>query len=105
MCYCLVQSQWSIQFWFQTNYSSGDLKARLKSVQKKNGFVYLFYCLQFSSLQEFTRSSRSRRRYWARSYAGWRRFAAAQPGPAHTALASLERAGRIDCIITQNVDR
>ncbi|XP_048602695.1 NAD-dependent protein deacylase SRT2 isoform X1 [Brassica napus] len=55
--------------------------------------------------QEFTRSSRSRRRYWARSYAGWRRFAAAQPGPAHTALASLERAGRIDCIITQNVDR
>lgn len=24
----LVQSQWSIQFWFQTNYPSGDLKAR-----------------------------------------------------------------------------
>jgi NAD-dependent deacetylase sirtuin 4 len=55
--------------------------------------------------QEFTRSSRARRRYWARSYAGWRRFTAAQPGPAHTALASLEKAGRINFMITQNVDR
>ncbi|KAL9459647.1 hypothetical protein AB3S75_002950 [Citrus x aurantiifolia] len=55
--------------------------------------------------QQFFRSSRARRRYWARSYAGWRRFMAAQPNPAHFALASLEKAGRIDCMITQNVDR
>ncbi|XP_044470126.1 NAD-dependent protein deacylase SRT2 isoform X2 [Mangifera indica] len=47
----------------------------------------------------------ARRRYWARSYAGWRRFTAAQPGPGHMALASLEKAGRIDFMITQNVDR
>ncbi|CAL9019353.1 unnamed protein product [Prunus brigantina] len=55
--------------------------------------------------QEFLRSIRARRRYWARSYAGWRRFTAAHPGPAHIALASLEKAGRINCMITQNVDR
>ncbi|KAL7101954.1 hypothetical protein ACP275_08G088500 [Erythranthe tilingii] len=55
--------------------------------------------------QEFIRYSRARRRYWARSYAGWRRFNAAQPGPAHIALASLEKAGRIDFMMTQNVDR
>ncbi|KAG8383891.1 hypothetical protein BUALT_Bualt04G0061300 [Buddleja alternifolia] len=55
--------------------------------------------------QEYLRSSRARRRYWARSYAGWRRFTAAQPGPAHIALASLEKAGRINFMITQNVDR
>ncbi|KAJ7945115.1 NAD-dependent protein deacylase [Quillaja saponaria] len=55
--------------------------------------------------QEFIRSIRSRRRYWARSYAGWRRFTASQPGPAHLALASLEKAGRINFMITQNVDR
>ncbi|XP_030499417.2 NAD-dependent protein deacylase SRT2 isoform X3 [Cannabis sativa] len=55
--------------------------------------------------QEFIRSSRARRRYWARSYAGWRQFTAAQPGAAHIALASLEKAGRINFMITQNVDR
>ncbi|OMO88893.1 Sirtuin family [Corchorus capsularis] len=55
--------------------------------------------------QEFVRSSRARRRYWARSYAGWRQFTAAQPSAAHVALASLEKAGRIHFMITQNVDR
>ncbi|KAL0008187.1 hypothetical protein SO802_009689 [Lithocarpus litseifolius] len=55
--------------------------------------------------QEFLRSSQARRWYWARSYAGWRRFTAAQPGAAHIALASLEKAGRINFMITQNVDR
>ncbi|CAL0305262.1 unnamed protein product [Lupinus luteus] len=55
--------------------------------------------------QEFLRSIRSRRRYWARSYAGWRRFTAAQPSAAHRALATLEKAGRVDFMITQNVDR
>ncbi|KAJ8483925.1 hypothetical protein OPV22_016410 [Ensete ventricosum] len=55
--------------------------------------------------QEFVRSSRARRRYWARSYAGWRRFLAAQPNAAHRALASLEKFGRINYMVTQNVDR
>ncbi|XP_061356203.1 NAD-dependent protein deacylase SRT2 [Gastrolobium bilobum] len=55
--------------------------------------------------QEFLRSIRARRRYWARSYAGWRRFTAAQPGAAHCALATFEKAGRINFMITQNVDR
>ncbi|WCJ37828.1 NAD-dependent protein deacetylase [Euphorbia peplus] len=55
--------------------------------------------------QEFLRSSRARRRYWARSYAGWRRFTAAQPGTSHLALASLEKVGRVNFMVTQNVDR
>ncbi|CAK8567953.1 unnamed protein product [Lathyrus sativus] len=55
--------------------------------------------------QEFIRSSRARRRYWARSYAGWRKFTASQPSAAHRALATFEKAGRIDFMITQNVDR
>ncbi|KAJ8625438.1 hypothetical protein MRB53_033968 [Persea americana] len=55
--------------------------------------------------QEFVRSSRARKRYWARSYAGWRRFTAAKPGPTHIALAALEKVSRINFMVTQNVDR
>ncbi|XP_021734612.1 NAD-dependent protein deacylase SRT2-like [Chenopodium quinoa] len=55
--------------------------------------------------QEFIRSGKARKRYWARSYAGWRRFTSAQPGAGYFALSSLEKAGRISYIITQNVDR
>ena len=53
---------------------------------------------------EFVGSSDARRRYWARSYVGWQRFSKAEPNTAHHALASLESAGKIDTLITQNVD-
>eukprot|EP00250_Pteridium_aquilinum_P009090 c18435_g1_i2 orf=73-1227(+) len=55
--------------------------------------------------QEFVRSERSQKRYWARSYAGWRSFMSAQPGATHTAIAKLKSRGYIENIITQNVDR
>ncbi|KAF3334176.1 NAD-dependent protein deacetylase SRT2 isoform X2 [Carex littledalei] len=55
--------------------------------------------------QQFVRSSHFRRRYWARSYAGWKKFIGSQPNTAHYALASLERVGRINFMVTQNVDR
>lgn len=45
-----------------------------------------------------------RRSYWARSLIGWPRIAGAAPGPAHHALARLEHAGGLHCLITQNVD-
>lgn len=53
---------------------------------------------------DFLRSSGSRKRYWQRSYLGWRRFSAAQPNTAHHALAALEATGKVDTLITQNVD-
>jgi NAD-dependent SIR2 family protein deacetylase len=55
-------------------------------------------------IREFTRDDAARRRYWARSFAGWPRFRAVRPGRTHAALADLERAGRIRHVITQNVD-
>lgn len=55
--------------------------------------------------QEFVASAAVRRRYWARSLIGWRPFSRARPGPAHRALARLQRGGRIGPIVTQNVDR
>ncbi len=54
---------------------------------------------------EFAGSDAARRRYWARSYVGWQRFGTARPNAAHQALARLEAAGKVDTVITQNVDR
>lgn len=44
------------------------------------------------------------RRYWARAYAGWTRFTAAEPSAAHRALAAWEAAGTMARLTTQNVD-
>src|SRR3954469_12282670 len=52
----------------------------------------------------FVRSEEVRRFYWARSFRGWTRFAAARPNAAHTALAELEQRGSMLQLITQNVD-
>jgi NAD-dependent SIR2 family protein deacetylase len=54
--------------------------------------------------QEFRASERARRRYWARSFAGWPRVAAAKPNSAHLALRVLEDAGFVRQVVTQNVD-
>lgn len=52
----------------------------------------------------FVRSAEIRRFYWARSYRGWPRFAAARPNRAHAAIADLEWRGKVHQVITQNVD-
>ena len=46
---------------------------------------------------------RPQRRYWARSFLGWRRIGHARPNDGHRALVELERAG-LSGVITQNVD-
>lgn len=56
------------------------------------------------SFAQFLESERNRRRYWAGSHLGWRRFGAAIPNQGHLALAHLERAGIITGVLTQNVD-
>jgi NAD-dependent SIR2 family protein deacetylase len=54
---------------------------------------------------EFVRSPDARRRYWARSALGWDRLRLAEPNRGHLALASLEKAGVVTGVVTQNVDR
>jgi NAD-dependent SIR2 family protein deacetylase len=53
----------------------------------------------------FVAEAAARRRYWARSLLGWRRFREARPSEAHHALARLEAAGKCELLLTQNVDR
>jgi NAD-dependent SIR2 family protein deacetylase len=54
--------------------------------------------------QAFVGSEQARRRYWARSYLGWRQIAGARPNAGHHAVADLQACGLVDGIITQNVD-
>jgi len=53
---------------------------------------------------DFVSSEMNRKRYWSRSFAGWERISGARPNAAHRAIAALEHAGRVECLITQNVD-
>ena len=55
--------------------------------------------------QAFMNDLATRQRYWARSLVGWKRFGHAPPNNAHRALAQLESCGRIELLVTQNVDR
>jgi NAD-dependent SIR2 family protein deacetylase len=54
--------------------------------------------------QEFVGSAQARRRYWARSYAGWPVMRRARPNAGHRAVTDLQRLGVLGSVITQNVD-
>lgn len=56
------------------------------------------------TFDEFMGSRENQARYWARSYVGFNRIAAAEPNPGHFATARAESAGKLSHIITQNVD-
>jgi len=53
---------------------------------------------------DFLHDPGARRRYWARSMIGYPSISRAQPNVAHRALASLQRAGYVASLVTQNVD-
>jgi NAD-dependent SIR2 family protein deacetylase len=54
---------------------------------------------------DFMTDPAARQRYWARGLVGWQHLRRAAPNDAHRALARLERAGRVELLVTQNVDR
>lgn len=53
---------------------------------------------------DFQASDAVRKRYWARSMAGWPVLARAEPNAGHRAIAELETSGKLAAIVTQNVD-
>jgi NAD-dependent deacetylase len=54
--------------------------------------------------QEFVESDRARRDYWEYKLDGWHHFRDARPNPAHLALVALERLGKLELLVTQNID-
>jgi NAD-dependent deacetylase len=56
------------------------------------------------TIQEFLASEDDRVRYWRYKGETWQVIQAAAPNAAHVALADLAHAGRIELLVTQNVD-
>jgi len=54
--------------------------------------------------QKFLASEASREKYWQMATEMYEPMKKAQPNPAHLAIAELERLGKLDCVITQNID-
>jgi NAD-dependent protein deacetylase/lipoamidase len=54
--------------------------------------------------QEFLASDEKRREYWDFKLEGYREFRDAQPNATHAAIAELERMGRVQALVTQNID-
>jgi NAD-dependent deacetylase len=54
--------------------------------------------------QDFMSSEDMRRESWRRARETYHLFADVNPNPAHYAVVELERMGKLDCVITQNID-
>jgi NAD-dependent deacetylase len=56
------------------------------------------------TLADFRTNPETRRHYWEQRRLNYPQLAAARPNAGHLALAAMERAGRLDVVITQNID-
>ena len=54
--------------------------------------------------QDFMTSQTARIEYWDQKLEAWPSFRDAEPNAAHAAIVDLERAGKIEMVITQNID-
>jgi len=68
------------------------------------GGVWDKYDPEDFNFHNFIASEASREKYWQMATEMWEPIKKAQPNPAHLAIAELERLGKLDCVITQNID-
>lgn len=54
--------------------------------------------------QKFISNEDSRAKYWQMSYELYETLQKAKPNAAHRAIVELEKMGKLDCVITQNID-
>ncbi len=54
--------------------------------------------------QKFLSSEEAREKYWQMSREFYEPLQRAQPNPGHKAVVELEKMGKLDCVITQNID-
>lgn len=53
---------------------------------------------------DFVKQAKLRQRYWARNFVGWPTFSSRKPNVSHHVLCDWERRGKINWLVTQNVD-
>ena len=68
------------------------------------GGVWDRYDPEDFAFQNFLASEASREKYWQMATEFYEPIKTAQPNQAHLAVAELERLGKLDCVITQNID-
>ena len=68
------------------------------------GGVWTKYDPREFDFQRFLESETSRERYWRMATEMYESMKNAEPNRGHLAIAELERLGRLDCLITQNID-
>jgi NAD-dependent deacetylase len=68
------------------------------------GGVWDRYDPQDFYFQRFLASEGSREKYWQMATEMYESMKDAKPNQAHLAIAELERLGKLDCLITQNID-
>jgi NAD-dependent deacetylase len=56
------------------------------------------------TFQRFLSGEAAREKYWEFSSSSWPEMAAAKPNRGHDAIAELCHMGKLDCVITQNID-
>ena len=54
--------------------------------------------------QDFLSSEEARVEYWDQKLEAWPSFRDARPNAVHSAIADLERAGKLCMVVTQNID-
>jgi NAD-dependent deacetylase len=68
------------------------------------GGIWSRYDPEDFTFQRFLSSEEARRRYWEMSTGFYQELKRARPNPGHVAIAELERKGKLDCVVTQNID-
>ncbi|MBT9163888.1 MAG: NAD-dependent protein deacetylase [Chloroflexi bacterium] len=68
------------------------------------GGLWTKYDPEIFTIQRFLHDPEARRLYWKLRGSGEFMHPDVQPNPAHYAVAELEKLGKLDCVITQNVD-
>jgi NAD-dependent deacetylase len=54
--------------------------------------------------QDFMTSEAARIEHWDYKLEAWPAFRAARPNPVHHAIVELENAGKVEAVVTQNID-